>query len=203
MTLNEALSEIKTFWPADQPFPFGGADHSVHIARLEQEFGQELPADLVAYVSRVAPSADVYFDTPGNALCIYGIDRLRFRQDGYNYNPVTNTELEDWSDDLFMIADEGADPIFVRLDAPEEGVERFFHGLGEWESGEGLGETIGVFLLCAAAQHHALNHFESDPIIDDDEGFSLAPKAAAWYFPRMEKWAGDFYSEWCSVFDNS
>jgi hypothetical protein len=89
------------------------------------------------------------------------------------------------------------------LDDPEMDVQKLWHGEGDWETGSMVADSLGQFLLCSAALHHAFTAFEEERIIDDARGFNLAPQAAAWLFPRMKTWVGPHYGAWCSVFDNT
>lgn len=200
MTFAEAFAEIRGFWPDKAPFAFG---HGAVAGRLAAEFGRELPAELVSYLDTVAPAEEVDFRTVGNPLYLYGLDRLGVHQDGYNWNSLTNTAIEGWPAGLFLLCDEGADPVVLDLDQPELGIQKRWHGAGNWDTGETMADTIAQFLLCSAALHHALTAFEEDVIVDDEHGFNLAPQAAAWLFPRMKSWAGPHYGAWCSVFDNA
>ncbi|HEX8326667.1 MAG TPA: hypothetical protein VF629_03940 [Hymenobacter sp.] len=200
MTFNEAFIEIRQFWPGGAPFAFG---HGASARRLAAEFNRELPAELVTYLDTIAPVEEVDFSTVGNPFYLYGLDRLGVRQPGYNWNPVTNTPITDWPAGFFLLGDEGADPVLLDLDQPERGIQKLWHGEGDWETGDILAATLGQFLLCCAALHHALTGFEEEPVIDDERGFNLAPQAAAWLFPRMKTWAGPYYAAWCSSFDNA
>lgn len=200
MTLHNAFHEISQFWPGGQPFAFG---HGAAAERLAAEYNQPLPEELRTYLDTIAPVEDVDFRTVGNPFSLYGLGRLGVRQDGYNWNSVTNTPIEDWPASFFMLGDEGADPVLLDLDQPELGIQKLWHGEGNWENGDTMADTLGQFLLCSAALHHALTAFETERITDDERGFNLAPQAAAWLFPRMKVWAGPHYRAWCSVFDNA
>ena len=200
MTFDEAFAEIGQFWPGETPFVFG---HGAAAGRLAAEFNQEFPAELVTYLDMVVPAQEVAFDTVSNPLYLYGLDRLGVRQPGYNWNPVTSAPIEDWPASFFLLGDEGADPVLLDLDRPERGIQKMRHGEGNWETGDTVAGTLGQFLLCSAALHHALTAFEEDVIIDDERGFNLASLAAAWLFPRMKTWAGPHYGAWCAVFDNA
>jgi hypothetical protein len=200
MTFDEAFAEIRRFWPGGTPFAFG---HGGAAGRLAAEFGRELPADLVTYLDTIAPAEEVDFRTVGNPIYLYGLDRLGVRQDGYSWNSVTNEPIGDWPAGFFLLGDEGADPVLLDLDHPELGIQKLWHGEGDWTTGDIMAATIGQFLLCSAALHHAFTAFETDPIIDDERGFNLAPQAAAWLFPRMKTWAGPYYRAWCSAFSNA
>lgn len=202
MTLEDALIEIKSFWQEGEDFPFGESKNNNHIDRLEKEFDATLPDSLKNYIRDFAPAKDFDFDTVGNPMCVYGIENLKFKQNGYNFNSVDNIEIEGWNQGFFIFADEGADPVIIDFDNLDDGIQKLMHGAGSWNDGEIVADTFGQFLLCSAALHHALNNFEEDPIIDDEDGFNLAEEAAEWYFKNMEKWAGVYYDEWCSVFDN-
>jgi cell wall assembly regulator SMI1 len=201
MQLPEAFRTIKEFW-REPAWPFGQGTNPQEIARISQEFSYELPPTLREYLA-VAPAQNVLFNTVGNPMEVYGLRKLQYRQDGYNFNSVTNQEIPDWPAHWFMLADEGADPVIIDLQAPETGVRKLYHGGGDWDEGEDIADSIGQFLLCSAALHHALRHFTNDPIIDDASGFNLAPEPAAWLFPRIKQWAPTHYEAWCSTFENS
>lgn len=204
MKIEDYLAEIKTFWNPKEDFPFGVEKNNDLVSKLENEFSRNFPESLKDYLFNFAPKERFYFNSVGNPIEIYGVNQLKFRQDGYNYNSVTNQEIEDWNSNYFILADEGADPIIIDLEEDSGTVCRFLHGQGDWETGETLADNIGQFLLCSALQHHALTNFtEDDPIIDDENGFNLIAESAQWYFPKMKKWAGNYYEEWCSIFDNS
>lgn len=200
MTLTDALTEIRQFWPG--PLPFATRPGAA-AGRLAAEFQRELPADLVAYLDTVAPAQDVELETVGNPLRLYGLQSLGVQQPGYNWNPVTQAVIADWPAAFFLLADEGGDPVLLDLDQPELGIRKLWHGEGDWETGEAVADTLGQFLLCSTALHHALTAFEQPRILDDERGFNLAPPAAAWLFPRLKSWAGPYYGTWCSVFDNA
>ncbi|UOR06455.1 hypothetical protein MUN82_05005 [Hymenobacter aerilatus] len=200
MNLPDAFIEIRHFWPCGFPFPLG---HGNAATRLSQEFTQPLPPELIYYLDEVAPAQDAAFDTVGNPFRLYGLTSLGQHQPGYNWNPVTQTPIPGWNPDFFLLGDEGGDPVVLDLAQPEAGITQRWHGNGDWEAGDTIADTLGQWLLCTIAQHHALTAFEADVIRDDAEDFCLAPQAAAWYFPRMRRWAGSYYATWCSVFANA
>ena len=103
--------------------------------------------------------------------------------------------------DQGLFADEGADPIIIDLSAGHSAVFRAIHGFGTWEF-DVVADSIGQFLLCCAALHHAMTHWGIEAIVDDENGFNLAEEPAQWLFPKMKDWAGVHDSTWCSVFDN-
>ncbi|TPG66550.1 hypothetical protein [Hymenobacter nivis] len=200
MTLEAAFAEIQQFWPGGLPFAPGRGGAA---ARLAAAYPQPLPPDLVAYLDRVAPAHDVYFDTVGNPLTLYGLPRLGPQQPGYSWNPVTQQPITNWNPAFFLLGDTGADPVLLNLAQPADGYQQLLHGAGSWEAGATLADTAGQLLLCAAARHHALTAFEDDPFIDDARGFNLAPRAAAWLFPRLRTWAGPHYAAWVEGLDNA
>lgn len=200
MSFDDAFAEIRRFWPGGLPFEFGRGQAA---GRLTDEFKQALPAELVTYLDVIAPVQDVYFDTVGNPLRLYGLESLGARQPGYNWNPQQQVPIAGWNPAFFLLADEGADPIVLDLSQPAAGWYKLWHGAGSWQAGEAVADTLGQLLLCSAALHHALNAFEEEPIVDDARGFNLAPQAAAWLFPQMKQWAGPYYAAWCSGFDNA
>ena len=200
MTLETAFAEIQQFWPGGLPFAFGRGGAA---GRLSAEFGRPLPPDLVMYLNAVAPTQEVEFATVGNPLQLYGLGRLGPQQPSYSFNPVTQKPLPDWNPAFFLLADEGADPVMLDLDQPAAGIQKLLHGAGSWETGDTVADTLGQFLLCSAALHHALTAFEDEPLVEDARGFNLAPQAAAWLLPRLKTWAGPHYGAWSVVFDNA
>lgn len=202
MNLEVAILEIKKFWNTNEEFPFGESKSQNHSDRIANEFDFKLPDSLKEYINTFAPSSDFYFTTVGNPMCVYGIENLKYEQNGYNYNPVTNTKIHDWNESFFIIADEGSDPVIIDLQHPENGIQKLFHGEGDWDHGQTIADNVGQFLLCSAALHHALINFEDESIVEDENGFNLSNNAANWYFKNMKIWAGNYYSEWCSIFDN-
>ena len=202
MTLDAALTETNKFWPTKEHFPFGQSDNTSHLERIKTEFSVSIHGMVLDYFKSFAPEKDFYFETVGNPICVYGIDNLKYKQDGYSYDPVKREFIEDWKSSFFIFADEGADPVIIDLAKIEDGIQKLFHGTGSWDSGEIIADSFGQFLLCSAAQHHVLTSFGGDPIIDDDNGFNLKENAAKWYFKNMKNWAGSYYEAWCSIFDN-
>lgn len=202
MNLEIGILEIKKFWNTDEEFSLGESKNQNHVARLESEFNTVIPDSLKEYINNFTSINDFYFTTVGNPICVYGINNLKFQQDGYNFNSVKNIKINDWNEGFFIFADEGADPIVIDLNHPENGIQKLMHGTGNWDYGQTIADSIGQFLLCSAALHHALVDFEDEPIVDDENGFNLAANAAKWYFKNMKNWAGNYYSEWCSIFDN-
>jgi len=202
MNLEIAILEIKKFWNTDEEFSLGESKNQNHVARLESEFNAVIPDSLKEYINNFTPINDFYFTTVGNPICVYGVNNLKFQQDGYNFNSVKNIKIDDWNEGFFIFADEGADPIVIDLNHPENGIQKLMHGTGSWDYGQTIADSIGQFLLCSAALHHALVNFEDEPIVDDENGFNLAENAAKWYFKNMKNWAGNYYPKWCSIFDN-
>jgi hypothetical protein len=61
-------------------------------------------------------------------------------------------------------------------------------------------DTVGNPYACIAS---AATAFKQLRIINGERGFNLAPRAAAWLFPRLKTWAGPHYAAWCAAFDNA
>jgi len=203
MNLNESLDLINTFYTGD--LHFGDSNDSTASNALEEEKGIDFPQEFKNYVDNVVPLSNQYFSCVGNPLGIYSREKLSWRMNGYNYNPVTNEPIDRWDDSWFIFADEGADPVIIKLDEnrPHSGVYKAMHGAGKWDF-HPIADSVGQFLLCAAAVDHALTGFAvDDSIIDDESGFCLAEEPAKWLFPFMRKHASGYYDEWVSVFENS
>lgn len=199
MTFLDAISQIKSFWEGDIPFPHGAGEE--RLTELQTEFGMVFHPDLQNYIRDFMPLESFSFETVGNPMQFYGAGKLGTKQYGYTFNPITGEPISDWATQWFLFADEGADPVIIDLAGPQYAVLRAAHGMGEWNFGAEA-DSIGQFMLCCAAMHHALTHWGPDVIVDDDNGFNLAEEPARWLFPRMKEWAGTYYAQWCSVFDN-
>lgn len=192
MTLERALAEIAGFWPKDaKPFWAGGGFAAVE--RLERAFGQKLPKELAEYVRDVAPKSNFWFAAPGNGICLYGLRGLRTRQDGYNYNPLTKEVIEGWTANWFLIGDEGGDPCMVDLASSSPTVLIAMHGAGTWRF-QSFTDSIASFLVCAAAVHHAVTHW--DRLEASKETDVYHEDASAWLKPVLKRWASDDYHRW-------
>jgi len=203
MNLNENLGLIKTFYTSDSGLYVSNDDSTSSM--LENEKGINFPPEFKDYVDNFIPSSSHYFSCVGNPLCIYSREKLSWRMNGYNYNPVTNEVISRWDDSWFIFADEGADPVIIKLNERKTHsvVYKAMHGAGQWDF-HPIADSIGQFLVCASAVDHALTGFAvDDPIIDDETGFNLAEEPAKWLFPFMRKHASDYCDEWVSVFENS
>lgn len=200
MLLQRALEEIDCFLAIEDIFSF--TDQKVELERIQAEFKYPLPVELQDYIRFYVPLYDLELNTVGNPIRIYGLNNLKFLQEGYNFDSEKKVKLNDWADHWFLFADEGADPIILPLDFSME-IEKRRHGYGNWKSSESVAEIIAQFLLCAMYQHYALSQNNFDCIVDDERGFNLHPEIAEWYFPQMKKYAQQYYSVWCGVFDNA
>lgn len=199
MKIDEAISLINEFWTGD--LPFIRMDSSAEKERIQSQFITQFPAMLAEYIETFVPSKDVCFETVGNPMTIYCCENLGIQQDGYSYDPVSEKNIQDWDRNWFLFADEGGDPVIIDLSKGDGVVFTAMHGCGEWEF-DAVADSIGQFLLCHAALHHALYFWGPDCIIDGEDGFNLAQEPSQWLFPRMKEWAGSYNEDWCSVFDN-
>jgi hypothetical protein len=206
VNFEDAVELVRSFWPG-RALPFGPGDPR-QVDRLERELGRTLPGQLRDYVVAQAPSRDLDFETVGNPITLYSAGRLAARVDGYNWNPVKNRAIEDWSKGWFLIGEEGADPIVVDLDQTGNDepcvVLTAPHGQGEWDFDE-CASSLPLFLVLAAAQHHALTGIvkQVDAIVDDEHGFNLCAPAARWYFPFVRRIAPEHYDRWTMTFENA
>lgn len=191
---------MRTFFNVDEFFP--KSNHHVELDRIQAEFNCQLPQELQDYIQFYAPLNDIEFNTVGNPIRLYGLNHLKFLQEGYNFDSAQQEKMTDWSDDWFIFADEGADPIILHYNQLDN-VEKYYHGRGDWTASEGIAENIAQFLLCASFQHYALSQNNFDCIVDDVHGFNLHADIAAWYFPQMKKYAKQYYQTWCGVFANA
>lgn len=199
MTHSEAKNEIQTFWP--DPYPFIGCKEESEIHRIENEIGSDLPESIRTYIVEACPTNSVLLKSVGNPIDIYSSSMLGGRHLGYTHTD-DGAVLSEWLSSWFLIADEGGDPLIIDMKTKASRlVCRAMHGAGEWNF-HPEADTVGQFLLCASAVHHALTYWGRDVITDNASGFCLCDEPAKWLFPRMRDWAGVYYEDWCSVFDN-
>lgn len=196
-SVDEAVDVVESFAPrvAAQLVGLPPAE----IARLETEFGG-LPASLRDYLGAAVPRVPLVLERGGNPLVLLEASALGREQAGYSVDPVTGQRLDDWEDTWFLVASEGGDPVVV--DTSSGAVLQAMHGAGVWEF-DPIADSMAELVLCGAALHNALTAFESEPILDDDLGFRLAPRAAEWLLPRLRVWAGPHVGHWVGLFDNA
>lgn len=201
LDLNECLALIRSFYSG--PFPFTGSPET--LTRLEAERGSSLPSDFRHYLQKAVPHSGHTFRAIGHPAYLYPAPRLSWRMPGYNFDPILKQVIPGWKASWFLFADAGADPIIIDLNEGGEycRVYQSLHGLGVW-SFYPVADSLGQFLLCAAALEHALTHLgQNNPVREDEQGFRLADAAADWLFPFFERFASKYYDDWLSVFDNA
>ena len=199
MNLQESIFLIKSFYPKE--LLLGKSEDTVKLGILEQEKFCSFPLELKAYIREVCPQNTVLFHGVGNPVELLSRNELSWEMAGYNFNPETKEPLSNWDDSWFLIAREGGEPIIVKLDESNSlsTVYSAMSGEGGWEFFP-IADSIGQFLLCAAALEHAMNFPGMDDSLDDD--FNLVGDAAKWLFPFLRKHAESYYDEWASVFEN-
>jgi hypothetical protein len=184
-TLDEALAAIREFRPRLRD-SLGGGERE--LERLGGEFRQELPLDVRDYVARAAPRTTVELQGPGNPVRLLSASELRANPVGYGQD-AAGALLSGWSEGWLLIGDEGGDPIIVDLDQPERGVLSAFHGGGAWEF-DPIGDSVASWLVCAAAVDFALEEFDGETLIDEEDQLRLADAPAQWLRPILSAWAG-------------
>jgi len=199
MNLQESIALIKSFSPKGLSLS-KSEDNSRRIV-LEQETACSFPPELKEYIDKVCPLEALYFNGVGNPVEIIPKSELSWVMDGYNVNSETKEPISTWDDAWFLIAIEGGEPVIVKLDQQDHSstVYSAMHGDGTWDFFP-IADSIGQFLVCAAALEHAMNFPGIDDPLDDD--FNLVGDAAKWLFPFIKKHAESYYDEWVSVFEN-
>ncbi|MFD2229867.1 SMI1/KNR4 family protein [Alkalimarinus sediminis] len=168
---------------------------------LEAERGVVFPPELKEYINTVCPTKHVALESVGYPVDILSKEELSWTMPGFNVNAVTGKAISSWDESWFLIANEGGEPIIVKLNEHERSsvVYSALQGAGPWEFCP-IADSIGQFLVCAAAIEHALNFPGVDEPLDED--FNLAKEAAQWLFPFIREHAEAYYDEWLSVFEN-
>lgn len=179
-----------------------GADENSQVSQtLQQQKSASFPAELTLYIDRFCPAKALSFAGVGNPVELRGKHQLSWQLPGFNLDPATGQVISGWNESWFLIASEGGEPIIVDL-AEDEVLSKVYSAMqGEsgWEFAP-IADSIGQFLLCAAALEHAMNFPGVDQPLDDD--FNLADDPASWLFPFLKQHAAQYYDEWASVFEN-
>jgi hypothetical protein len=197
MHIADAVRTIAEFWEG-LPLPWVGGGMA-HVEMLQREFSQAFSDELLTHIRHFAPRHRFELWTIGNPIALYGLEGDR--RLGYSRHGLTGERLEGWQPAWFLLADEGADPIVVDLSRGDAQIRQALHGAGAWNF-RPVADTIGQFVLCAAARHHALAKW-SGQLRDEASGYNLPSEGAAWLFPRMRDWSGDYYGGWCEDFANA
>ncbi len=199
MNLPEAIDLINSFSQTDRISV--AADGAVISDALEREKAITFPAELKVYIDSVCPENSLAFEGVGYPVDIISKADISWKMPGFNVNAVTGQKISSWNEAWFLIANEGGEPIIVKLN--EQGsssvVYSALQGEGPWDFCP-IADSIGQFLFCAAAVEHALNFPGVVEPLDED--FNLACEAAQWLFPLIKKHAEPYYDEWLSVFEN-
>ena len=198
MNLQEAVALIEAFSPQAALLKNDGT----HVReKLEQEKLCSFPSELKAYIDTFCPKESVEYQGVGHPIVLHGSSELSWKMVGYNVEPETNNQISAWHDDWFLIAHDGGEPIIVKLDEHNETsvVYSAMQGATGWEFFP-IADSIGQFIVCAVALERAMNFPGLEESLDDN--FNLLGEAASWLFPFLRHYAGSYYEEWASVFEN-
>jgi len=198
MNLQEAVELIEAFSPQAT---FLESNNTTVREALEQERSSSFPPELRAYIDTICPKEAIVFQGVGNPVVIRASSELSWRMEGYNVNPETNEAINGWNDGWFLIANDGNEPIIVKLD--EHNATSIVYSAMQSEAGWDffpIADSIGQFLVCAAALERAMKFPGLEDSLDDN--FNLLGDAAKWLFPFLRQYAGNYYEEWASVFEN-
>lgn len=198
MNLEQAIELIAAFSPKAALL----ANNNVSLrTALEQEKAVSFPTELKVYMDAVCPKESLELQGVGNPIVLRAANELSWRMAGYNVNPETNARIEGWQDDWFLIAQDGGEPIIVKLD--EHNTCSMVYSAMAGEAGWAffpIADSIAQFLVCATALERAMDFPGLAESLDDN--FNLLGDAAAWLFPFLRHYAGPYYEEWASVFEN-
>ncbi len=197
MNISQAIEIIKTFREFNSNIFTG----SKQIDKIQDEF-KPFPKNIVEYLNLTIPSENIYIDLTGDPFCLFSAEELIPRKNEFAYE--FELESGSWINNWVIFGLQGNDPFCFGLSNDFPKIYRFYYngvsGLGEPIP---IADSIGQFLVCAFAIDHAINNFK-DSIIGENDSFDLilAPEPANWLFPKMKIWAGEYYEEWCNVFEN-
>jgi len=202
MTLQESLALIRGF--SSKESLFGGRDGVTNAIDLHAVINQKLPtfpSELQTYIREVCPESEFEFQGVGHPIKLLSKSELSWEMEGFKLESETHKPLPTWNDAWFLIGIEGGDPIIVDLNEQQKvsTVYSAMQSQAGWDFFP-IADSIGQFLLCAAAIEHAMNFPGMRESLDDD--FNLLGAAANWLFPFLKQHAESYYDEWASVFEN-
>ncbi len=199
MNLRESINLINSF--SGNKSKFSATANEYRRVELEKEKSISFPLELKDYIDNICPNKSLSFESVGHPVELLPKADISWKMLGYNVSLATNEKINNWNDAWFLIGSEGGDPIIVNLNENDSTsvVYSAMRGAGDWEFCP-IADSIGQFLVCAAAVEHALTF----PGVEEplDEAFNLVGEAARWFFPFLKANAGEYYDEWASVFEN-
>jgi hypothetical protein len=149
------------------------------LSALTDELASPISPQLGDWLTNAIPAADVHLVAPWAGLRIWGAHTIGARMEGYNWNPVTESAIEDWDQQWFLIADYDADPVMVLLDGTDGDlvVHCAGHGAGAWEW-EAHSPSIPRWMLEVAVTDHVMTAFPEGP--GRARGFIPGADGLAW-----------------------
>jgi hypothetical protein len=195
----QAVSLINAF--NSNPKKLSESTDKTIAPQLVQEKQLTFPKELSCYLEQVCPDQEIAFTAVGHPLLLLSRKQLSWKMAGFQIDAVTKLPLNDWHASWFVIATDGSEPVFINID--DEGDLSPVYSAMKTEAGWDMAliaDSIGQFLLCAAAIDHALNFPDIDEPLDEE--FNLNTKAAKWFFPLIKQYANNHYDEWAAVFEN-
>lgn len=168
---------------------------------LEQQKAISLPQELKLYIEQVCAEKNMTINGVGHPIEFLSVEQLSWKMAGFNFDSVKQKNIAGWQDNWFLIANEGGEPVIVKLDNMHElsPVYSAMKTSDGWDFAQ-VADSIGQYLVCAKAIEHAMNFPDVDEPLDED--FNLVPLAANWLFPFLKTHAANHFDEWASVFEN-
>ena len=96
-----------------------------------------LPKIYLDYLKTHAKSQYIKIEDEKNGYDIieiemYGAEDLVKGQEGYSYNPLENKPIDEWEENLIVIANYEGDPFCIDISDDKSPVFYALHGMGEW-----------------------------------------------------------------------
>lgn len=111
-------------------------DTSIEVmTKIEEKW--KLPVSFLEYL-RTHPKSQ-YIESEDEdsfdeiVIHLYGANDLIKGQEGYSYNPVEKTVIEDWNPNYIVVANSEADPFCIDISVKNSPIYYAMHGMGEWE----------------------------------------------------------------------
>lgn len=197
MTLPTTIQTINTFTKFNTK-SFSGSNQ---LKAIEAEIG-ELSPQVAEYIEQIAPDKqNVLFDLTGNPTEV--VCAKKMTDTLFNFAYEHGLLGASWVSEWLVVGYQMHNAYCISQSDDDQKVYQFLHSESFRNEPIPVADSIGHFLLCAHAVDFALNEFENAEILHDNPfSITLAPEPAKWLFPKMKTWAGEYYDEWCRVFNN-
>jgi hypothetical protein len=113
--------------------------------RRHQEVALALPTALSRAFSHLAPEENLAVDMGTHALTLWAPQELIELQVGYRWHGFSGKRMPEWDERFVVFAEDGGDPLALRLDEPDGPVWLSHRGEGRHDFFEAASDLAGFF----------------------------------------------------------